>query len=880
MEAPSQYDASYYAHYCGDRPYAREDPHWRRFFGGIADRIVQDFGPRTVLDAGCALGFLVEALQARDVEAYGVDLSEFAVSQVAPEVRERCWVGSITDPIPERFPQRYDLIVSIEVLEHLPPEQAGQAVKNLCGHTDDLLFSSSPDDHAEVTHLCVKPPEAWAELFAREGFLRDLDADVGFVTPWAIRFRRSGARLPRVVREYERQLWWRIQESLALREKNLQLRAELDALRERATAHDQAARDTHDVVGEVRRSYETTRSWQLTRPLRWAAERVRRLELGHRSYAAWVAAYDPPLSDDLRARVEARIASLASPPTVSVVMPVCDPDPAWLREAIDSVRAQLYPHWELCLADDGSTDPAVRALLDHVVANEPRARVVFRETRGHISAASNSALELARGELVTFLDHDDTLAPHALFCVAEEFLADPKLQLVYSDEDKLAADTAQRHTPHFKPELNLDLLRSLNYVCHLAAYRTSLVRDVGGLREGLEGAQDHDLVLRCLERIEPAQVRRIPLVLYHWRAVAGSTAGDANAKPYAIQAAQRAVADHLERSGVAAEVRPSHLQPGTLRVEYGLPPSPPLVSVVVPTRDRVSLLRTCLSSLRSRTEYPRYEVLVVDNGSSDPEARAYLAELEGSGWARVLRRPGPFNFAALNNDAVREARGELVLLLNNDTEVVRPGWLSELVRQALRPEVGAVGARLWYPDGTLQHGGVITGAGGVAGHAHLGLRRSEPGYMGRARVVQDLSAVTAACLCLRKEVFEEVGGFDAEHLAVAFGDVDLCLEIRARGYLVVWTPYAELVHHESASRGRDQGDRFQAEAEHMRRKWGARLEEDPAYSPSFSLERGDFALAFPPRVRLASRYLGEPAGFPAPSRSGVLRRLLGRYGLS
>jgi GT2 family glycosyltransferase len=378
--------------------------------------------------------------------------------------------------------------------------------------------------------------------------------------------------------------------------------------------------------------------------------------------------------------------------------------------------------------------------------------------------------------------------------------------------------------------------------------RTALVRAVGGFRKGFEGSQDHDLILRCTERLAPGQIHHVPKVLYHWRAIEGSTALVREAKDYASAAGVRAVADHLLRTGRDAETE--ELPHGHYRVRWRLPQGAPKVSIIIPTRDRVELLRVCVQSIRKITQYPDYEIVIVDNQSAEPETLAYLDTLRHESGIRVLPYDAPFNYSAINNRAASQCSGALLCLLNNDIEVIRPDWLSEMVGQALRPEVGAVGAMLYYPDGTIQHAGVILGVGGVANHAFLGQPAGSPGHGARALVTQDLSAVTGACMVMRRDVYERVGGLD-EQLRVAFNDIDFCLRVQQAGYRVVWTPFAELCHHESASRGNDdtpeKRQRFVNEVEFMQQRWGEELLHDPAYNPNLSLESPNFDLAFPPR---------------------------------
>lgn len=540
-------------------------------------------------------------------------------------------------------------------------------------------------------------------------------------------------------------------------------------------------------------------------------------------------------------------------PLVSVLMPVYNTPETWLRRAIDSVHAQTYTHWQLCIADDASTAAHVRPLLEAAARQDSRIKVVFRDRNGHISRASNSALELATGEFIALLDHDDELAPDALAEVVRTLAQRPDADVVYSDEDKID-EQGRRFSPYFKPDFLPDLFLGQNYLTHLAVYRASLLRAVGGFRAGFEGSQDWDLALRAIEQTSPERVVHIPKVLYHWRAIPGSTALTLDQKNYHVAAARKALEEHLARTGRTATLEPV---PGDhWRLRHPLPSPAPRVSIVIPTRNGVRHLRRCLDSIFARTTYPNFEVVVVDNGSDDPATLAYFREIAGK--VRILPYPHPFNYSAINNYAVKQTAGELVALLNDDLEIITADWLEEMASQALRPEIGCVGAMLYYPDDTIQHAGVILGVGGlggvdgVAGHAFKKFPRDTDGYFNRARVVQNYSAVTAACLVIRRAVFEQVGGLDEKHLAIAFNDVDFCLKVRAAGYRNLWTPFAEFYHHESASRGAENTPakqmRFKGEIDTMLERWGPLLRADPAYNPNLSLETEDFALAWPPRV--------------------------------
>ena len=538
-----------------------------------------------------------------------------------------------------------------------------------------------------------------------------------------------------------------------------------------------------------------------------------------RAYHRWLAAKRLPLvvgsaSDTPVRRARTRPPGGRREPLLSLLVPVWR-TPLWVLErSVGSVLAQGFGDWELCLCDDASGDPELTAYLRSLQRVDRRIHTTALGENGGISAATNGALALARGRYVAFLDHDDELALDALETVAE-VLASEDADVVYSDEDKIDA-SGERFDPLFKPDWSPDLLLSFQYIGHLTVVRRQLVVDLGGLRSDYDGSQDYDLALRATERA--GKIVHIPKVLYHWRTLPGSAASDASgtvAKPWAYEAGLRAIEDALARRGEAAEVTQEPRFAGRYHVRR-LPSSEPLVSVVIPFRDEPGLLATCCSSLRDDPGYDRVELVLVDNGSELPETAALLERLAAEPGVTVLTSPGPFNWAALNNEAAREASGEVLLFANNDIEARSPRWLHAMLGHALRPEVGAVGARLIYPDGAIQHAGVVVGLGGIAGHVLRGLPGDHPGYNSMAIQTRNCSVVTGACMMTRREVFDSVGGFD-EDLPVAFNDVDYCLALREKGFLVVYTPLAELVHHESRSRGHTDD---LAESRRILERWG------------------------------------------------------------
>lgn len=571
-------------------------------------------------------------------------------------------------------------------------------------------------------------------------------------------------------------------------------------------------------------------------------------------YDEWIYQYDT-VTYSSRKTMLRHVGAFVVQPVISVAMPVYNTDIERLRDAIESVRSQIYPHWELCIAPDTLTIPQVRQMLEDFARLDPRIKVQFAEKPTPASVAANHALSLASGEFFAILDHHDLLAEHALYWVADAVNRHPDAALIYSDED-VVDEKGRRADPYFKCDWNYDLFLAQDLVSRLGVYRTAMAREIGGCRQDYEGSQYHDLALRYSERIRHDQIVHIPRVLYHRRDRSAGGADTRVVAPEVSDAGCRAISDHLVRknvvaASVTAEPRGSRIR--CYRVQYALPSPAPRVSLIIPTYNKPALIKQCVNSILDKTDYPNYEVLIVDNRSDDPEALAYFESLRRANRIRVLRDERPFNFSALNNGAIAGAGGEIVGLINNDTEVITPGWLTEMVSIAMQPGVGAVGARLWYPDDTLQHGGVILGIGGGAGHSHKGLPKAETGHNGRAVLMQTISAVTAACLIVRKEIYWQAGGMDEINLQVAFNDVDFCLKVRELGYRNVWTPYAELYHHESATRGIEDNpakqERFAREVKFLQQRWRNEILYDPAYSPNLTVDREDFSIAWPPRVK-------------------------------
>lgn len=558
------------------------------------------------------------------------------------------------------------------------------------------------------------------------------------------------------------------------------------------------------------------------------------------SYPNWLARNEVL---DIEAMTQ-EIATFHYQPKISIAMPVYNVEEKWLRLCIDSILNQVYTNWELCMADDASTDPNVKKILTEYQQLDERIRVVFREQNGHISEATNSALAIATGEFVALLDNDDELAINAFYEVVKVLNENPELDLIYSDEDKIDMD-GNRSDPAFKPDWSPDLLLGTNYISHLGVYRRSILEEIGGFRKGYEGSQDYDLVLRFTEKTTKERIKHIPKVLYYWRMLPTSTAVDQGSKGYAFEAGLRAVQDALVRRGING--RATHGAANGLYDVYYDIKSDKLVSIIIPTKNGYKDVQRCVSSIIEKTTYQNYEIIMADNGSTDPKMHELYAEFEQQlpGRFFVESIDIPFNFSTINNRAVKKAHGEYLLFLNNDTEVITENWLTLMVSFAQQERIGCVGAKLLYPNNTVQHAGVILGLGGVAGHGHYGYPHGDLGYFGRLAINVNYSAVTAACLLMKKADFDAVGGFE-EAFTVAFNDVDLCLKVQALGRDNVWLHEAELYHFESQTRGYDdkgkKKKRFEQEKVMMEEKWGPLIENDPFYNPNLTRDIPNFSL--------------------------------------
>ena len=553
-----------------------------------------------------------------------------------------------------------------------------------------------------------------------------------------------------------------------------------------------------------------------------------------RDYPAWVALYDQ-IDDEARRAIRADIARMPDPPLISVLMPVFNPSPEHLLAAIRSVQEQLYPRWELCIADDASTDPAVIETLRHACERDDRIKLVRRQQNGHISAASNSALRLTSGQFVALLDHDDVLPAHALYQVAASIIAHPDVDIIYSDEDHIDDDGRRSH-PYFKPDWNADLMLGQNLISHLGVYRRSLIERIGGFRTGLEGSQDYDLALRMVAETRSERIVHIPKVLYHWRQGAGDQTFSEASHQRCVDNGRRAVQQFVRRENPGARVVPTPLVAGWTRVVYPVPDPAPLVSVIVSAAAPASMLAACIDRLLRRTDYPALEILI----ATEPGASAPAVVHDD----RVRHIAG--GRPHWPNRAAAAARGSLLLLLDPALVPSEVGWLHEMVSHAVRPGIGAVGPKLLSPRGLVQQAGIFLGGRDVAFTPFVGRHRAQSGYFGHLQITRDVTAVSGQCLMVRRQAFLAAGGLDEILSLTAFSNVDLCLKLAEGGYRTVWTPYAELGLGPGSKQQRDLPIGFEQAAARMRERWGHRLDTDRYWSPNLSSDPGDIGLACPP----------------------------------
>jgi GT2 family glycosyltransferase len=719
------------------------------------------------------------------------------------------------------------------------------ATNTLARSTDDLLLVASAG-----ADIAKRRPQL-VDRFRRAGFVPDYQFDLGELDSVAVRLSRKSdgpaedlvpavesafARLHRHVGGLQRTLRTRMSELDAADRHIAKLEEKLLKLKEAKRELKQLKQDKQALRKSPERKVGQVLLAPYLLPQKLLREVRKRFPKNGAPYSTAAPANEYQRwfekrrvsSNDLAAmRTESR--DYEYQPCITIITPVFNTPVDWLRDCVDSVIAQAYEKWELILVDDGSSDSEFLKQLPAIAARDERVVLANDRKHGGISAASNHGLERAKGDWVGFLDHDDVLEPDALFQNVKWLQQHRDADLIYSDEDKLTEQGLD--SPILKPDWSPDFFLSLNYVCHFTIIRRRLVEQLGGFRSEFDGAQDYDLFLRVMEQTD--RIDHIPRVLYHWRRSAGSTADSIRRKPGSLEIGRLALEAHLLRTGTDAHVTVDW-RTHAYWVKRAVTENRK-VSIIIPVRDQIELLQRCIDSLTSKTSYAPYEIVVVDNDSQSEEGRSYLAKVRH----RVLRYEGPFNFSAINNFAVEQTDGPWLLFLNSDIEVTNGDWLGIMAEQIQRAEVGAVGARLLYPDDTIQHAGVVVGVGGVAEHAFRGLPAEDPGVCRQLQVTRNYSAVTAACMLTRRDVFDEVGGFDEEQLPVTYNDVDFCLKLRRAGYRVVYTPFAKLYHHESGTRRRTVEP---LESGVIRERWPDVLKHDPYYNPNLSRERADFSL--------------------------------------
>lgn len=805
------------------------------YFETLAVEIRRRIAPETALVLACGAGSLVRALRRQGIDASGIEPDPEKAGSAAPEIKPHIHIADPFSPLPGQF----DLVICLDI--RLPVDKHTLLLENLSTNAEAVLFSSPPPEFAGAGPAF--PPNYWAGLFARHGYRSDLSFDAAFATPWAFLFRRTDLvpTFAELVADYEQLAWSLRKENAGLRKA---LRDSDEALENARTENDPLMQtltyrlkqwettwaDLENSAGWkilsqirklrlqfappgsrrayllrlVRDSIGVLRSrgplafgrywWNGLRSpeLRFAAGQKSIAQRNAEAYPGFVAR--TTLTEGQLNAQRTEIAGWEWQPLISFITPVYQPPAAVLRAMIDSVLSQTYGRWELCLADASLQDPEIRALLVSYAGQDDRIRLRLLDANLGICGNSNAALRMASGDYIAILDHDDMLAPEMLYEVVSRIRANPAVDLVYFDEDKLSADGAQRRDPFFKPDFSPEMLISANYLTH-AVYRRTLVEAVGGFDPAFDGCQDWDLAFKVTENCRV--VAHIPRVLYHWRQVSGSTAGDFGAKAYVFERQLRCVKDHLVRTGRPA-AQTAFPVPGILRATW--PVSGRKVSIIIPTKDRVDYLRRTVDSAFEVTNYPDFEIVIVDNGSSRKDTLRYFARLRENPRVRIVDFNEKFNFSRANNIGAAQAEGDIFLFLNNDVKVIHPDWLEEMVRWVEQPEIGVVGAKLLYPDDTIQHAGVVVGLEGHASHVFWGYRESQSGPFGSVDWYRNFTAITGACMMLRRNVFEAIGGF-SERYILAFSDIEICKRATDHGYRVAYTPFAKLYHFEGKSRG-------------------------------------------------------------------------------
>ncbi len=897
------YTKEYYKRYSvGDKyvDYQKSDD-LKKFFDAVAERIIEMENPRSVLDIGCAMGFLVASLRDRGVQAYGIDVSKYAISCVREDIKQYCKVCSSIEKLPKTFPEKFDLVFNIEMIEHLYEDDGLKTIENMCNYADKIVFSSTDSDIEEPTHYNVQPIEYWSKNFAKNRFYHKLDKDVSFISKCAVMYEKEDVKPYKLVEDYERTLRITkidnlakasensdLKEKVSKQEKEIKLlnekheslvfsnedkQNEIEYLEEKIYQQNKLIVSLENEVDKLSKMYQNisgSRFWKMTLPLRKLMDKSKRVFKNNKFTKLFYKGLASMKNDGFKATLgrvkywffrdnngkkyirnniptKQRIKfeeskEFKNPVKISILVPLYNTPAPFLKEMIESVLDQTYKNWELCLADGSDNEHSyVEKMVKEYLNKDKRIKYKKLEKNLGISGNTNECIKLSSGDYIALFDHDDLLHQSALFDVVT-VINEKNADFIYTDECSFNETIKNPESIHFKPDFSPDTLRSYNYICHFSVFSRELLNQVGEFSSEHDGSQDYDMILRLTEKAN--KIVHIPRILYYWRIHSGSVASDISVKMYCLDAAKRAIKDHLDRVGLDGEVEDSTVVT-TYKVNYKIK-GEPLISILIPNKDHVDDLKKCINSIILKSTYKNYEIIIIENNSEDDKTFTYYKSLKGEDRIKVVYYEGGFNYSAINNFGFKYSNGDYILLLNNDVEVINHNWLEEMLMFAQREDVGAVGAKLLFPDDTIQHGGVIVGINGVAGHAHKGWPKDSPGYAARLSIAQNMSAVTAACVMIPRNVYVEVDGLD-ESFAVAFNDIDLCLRIRECGYLIVYTPYAQLYHYESKSRGYDEDNpvkhkRFIGEILNFQNRWGKILEEgDPYYNKNLTLSREDFS---------------------------------------
>ncbi len=812
----------------------------KNIFCDISNRIIDDFNPSSVLDVGSPNSYLVETFLSLGIEAHNLDISDFQCSSLSEL--------SIN--------KRFDLVICLSMLENFQPNQIEQSIRILCSLGDIVLVTSESIDLSNSDNLDFQSGANWDEKFEKSGFVRILDYDASYIAPWTQVFRRvqmqeedfalelaeiieSNSKLPIVSDEVRGESEYLLRtESENRKHENLrdwliQKKTRLKSLYSTASF----LLEKGDFSGLAKQGYLFLKGERRNLKTAPSVDSFKTDEFA-KMYGRWIKKNEPqqPALNEQRSSE----LNFSYRPPISILTSVNNPETKKFEKMIESVIAQTYSNWELHLVETYSGSSEIHRILEKYSKKDSRIKVCFLAADRETPKTLNELLKLIHGEFMALLNQSDELAPNALFENVLLLNHNSDADMIYSDEDSINR-RGKRSNAIFKPDWSPDFFYSTNYTGHFAVYRKMLIENFVDSGFRFDGLESYELVLRLIEQTD--RIYHIPKVLYH--SCKKVAANDLNKKVNQV-AKIKSFSEHFKRQQIEVEVLPG-LADNLLRVKRKLQ-SQPKVSIIIPTRDKAEMLETCLNSIRSKTTYPNYEIIIVNNKSTEPQTLAYLELLSREENISVIDYNHQFNFSAINNLASKKATGELLLFLNNDVEVVSSEWLEAMVEQAIRPEVGAVGSRLLYPDGRIQHAGVIIGIGGLAGHSHKYLSEKCSGYLGRTKAIQNFSAVTAACMMVRADVFASLGGFDEKHLTVSYNDIDFCLRLRQKNFLIVYTPYAELYHYESISRDSDQlprnAKRSKREREYMLRYWKDELKFDPYYNPNLTLEKEDFSLAF------------------------------------